>query len=180
LGLAYVGAARTKALARHAPEYTARARAHLTAAYRAGARDADLIFTLADLAARAGDTGTAAALARAALDAPGLAPITRAQCLDLLTVRATADRNWRAAAGLMEQVVRRLRFGADWAQLGNFYLDDRNTDKALPAFRRAIDIWPFYPDAHHGVAECYRRTGDTARAAAHHETGQCLQRNAKR
>lgn len=180
LGLAYLGAAGNKALARHANEYATRAHALLRAAYRAGARDADLIFALADLSARGRDMSAAAALAREALDAPGVAPITRAQCLDLLTAGAAAERNWSAAAGLMEQVVRLRRFGGDWAQLGGFYLDDRNPEKAAPAFRRALAVWPFYPSAHYGLAECYRRAGDHARGAAHFETGQWLQRNAKR
>lgn len=176
LGLAYLNAAGSVANARHRDEYAARGRAHLATAYRAGARDADMLFVLADRAMRARDPAAAGALAREALADPRIAPITRAQCLDILALGETNARNWPVAIELMERVVRVRQFGGDWGRLGGLYLEAGKTDPARTAFRRSLAVWPHGADAHLGLAECARRLGDDTRKRSHLEAAELLGR----
>jgi hypothetical protein len=167
LGMAYRDAAAGPALGRHAAEYRPRALGHLAAAHRAGVRDPETLYALADLSAAGGDFAGAVPFAREALRSPALQPESRAQCLHLLSLHERANGNHSGAAALLEQVVRVRQSGADWGQLAACYLNDGRFDLALPAYRRAVALRPAYAAAHLGLAACYRQSGDEARAKEH-------------
>ena len=54
------------------------------------------------------------------------------------------------------------------------YLENGQFDKAMPALQQALSIRPNMPDTHFGLAELYRRLGNTPLAEDHRAKGQWL------
>jgi hypothetical protein len=162
---------------RHDQVTAERARANLHTAYVGGAGDAATIYTMAELFALGRDLRTAARFAREALAAPSLRHDTRARSLAILASFERQNRNFPAAREFLTQATQLRRHVADWEQLGWCWLEENNPDKAIPAFQQALAIWPYRVDAHLGLAACYQRLGDTARATEHREKAAWLKRH---
>jgi hypothetical protein len=161
LGMAYAAVA-PEVPRQDAKTYWIRARANLEIAYRGGARDAEMIFALAEEAFEERDVRRAATFAREALASGNLPPAKRGRSLYILAAYEGSVRNDpSASAALMEQAVRVRRFADDWHLLGANRLDTNQPDKARAAFQNALSIRPYDAATHLGLAECARRLGDT-------------------
>jgi len=174
LGLAYLEASRTATNSAYALTFRSRARENLLAVLAAGLNDgmaaagcAELYWVEEPLRARK--------YAQQALDAQGLPANVRTACLMVLAYGHVQDRDFPAAIGPLEGMVRLRRFGDDWRLLGMSYLRANEPQKALAALQQAQAIRPFRPTIHAGLAETYRELGDARRADDHLERSRWLQ-----
>jgi len=164
LGLAYVEVFRKPANARNVTVLCERARTHLEAVYQAGLRDGETAAALAEIYWRNRDLQTAAGYAREAVAATNTASDSRVLALLILAEYDRAGRDFAAASPRLEDAVRIRRSADLWRRLGANYLDNNQIDRAIPAFETALSIRPFHRSTNDGLAEAYRRLGDTALA----------------
>lgn len=179
LGLACIEVSRSPPSLEYARAYRKRGREHLESVYSQGLRDAELVFALAELSWTDRDVLRTRQYLNEALEAPGLRPDVRAECLTLLANCELELRNYPAASALLEQSVKLRRSGEDWRILGVSYLHRNLPDKALPAFQRSLSIRADRPSLHLGLSECFRRLGDAPREQDHLEKAQWIQRHLK-
>ncbi len=57
------------------------------------------------------------------------------------------------------------------------YLELKQPDKAIAAYKKALAIRPYRPTTHRGLAEAYRLLGDQSRALEHEEKARWLLQN---
>jgi tetratricopeptide (TPR) repeat protein len=180
LGLAYLQVLQLNpAVAGYARVYHDRARENLEAAYRAGIRDAEVLFSLSQIYQKQGNNADAADYARKTLGTKDLHPDLRAHSLLSLARSEFAASDPAAAARLLEEAVQSRRFAEDWQLLGASYLELNRTENALTAFRQALSIRPDRHITHLGLSECYRRLGDGRGAEDALVKAQWLMRNRK-
>jgi tetratricopeptide (TPR) repeat protein len=58
------------------------------------------------------------------------------------------------------------KLGPGYLQLGILYAEQRDTSRAIAAYRQAIAATPQLEEAHYRLAQLYRQTGETANAQA--------------
>ena len=58
------------------------------------------------------------------------------------------------------------KLGPGYLQLGIVYAEQRDTSRAIAAYRQAISATPQLDEAHYRLAQLYRQTGETANAQA--------------
>jgi tetratricopeptide (TPR) repeat protein len=179
LGLACIEVSRAPPSAEYARAYRMRGRERLESVYRQGLRDAEVVFALAELSWLDRDVLLARRYLREALEAPGLRPDIRAECLTLLANCELELRDYAGASALLEQSVKLRRSGEDWRILGVSYLHQNLPNKALAAFQNSLAIRPDRPSLHLGLSECFRRMDDTARAKDHLEKAEWIQQHVK-
>ncbi len=174
LGLAYLEISRSAVYARYASAASERAREHLEIVRAAGLKDGETAAALADIYWKRHDFRTAATHARDAIDAKDTSPNARVVALLVLADCERQAGNSQGAIDALEQLIRLDRFAEDWRLLGVSYLDLNQTAKALPAFNRALEIRPYRNTTHLGLAEVYRRLGDSVREKDHLEKANWL------
>jgi hypothetical protein len=178
LGLAYYQAFRDPINRRHG--YTAafrgRALGLLEEVEAAGLPEPDRAAALAELY-WGKDRDISTAYARRALQSPGLSGEGRIPALLALAGAAMQDGEFEAASGRLEELTRLRRYWDDWYHLGVCYLRLDQPSKALPALRQAEAIRPDKFAIHGGLAEAYRRLGDSKRSAEHQEKSRWLFHN---
>jgi hypothetical protein len=174
LGLAYAEVAGNSEYARYAPAFRERARERLEAVHAAGLRDGPVAVALAVIYWEAGDVLRAAAFAREAVESKDVPPESRAMALVVLANCERERNDHDGAIALLKEATRLRRFADDWRMIGVNHLDLNRPADALPAFERALAIRPYRHTTHLGLAEAYRRLGDSPRANAHLEKAQWL------
>ena len=178
LGIAYLKLIENEnpETARYSPVFADRARTNLEAVYAAGLRDGLTVIGLAELYWKT-DQDRAGAYAKEALQTTDLSPEARARALLLLSDYYLAGKDYPAAIGLLEDLVRRRRFAEDWRLLGVAYQLDHEPEKALAALRQALAIRPTRHDIHAAIADSYFQLGDWVRARDHRQKAEWLYRN---
>jgi predicted CXXCH cytochrome family protein len=156
--------------------FAERARINLDAVYSAGLRDGLTLTSLADCY-RMTDPDRAGRYAKEALQANDLSPEARAKALLLLSDYYLKEKDYPAAIGLLEDLVRRRRFAEDWRLLGAAYQLDYEPQKALSALKQALAIRPTRHDVHAAIADVYFQQGDWVRAREHRQKAEWLFRN---
>jgi hypothetical protein len=173
LGLAYQIVRKNPAYAPFASEFRERARIHLESAYAGGMRDPDTMMGLADLYWRT-DRARACELAREVLAAKDLSPKTRVMALMIVAISDYQNFEDAEATGLLEELGRLRRFPDDGQLLGLIHLRHNAPEKALPALQKALEIRPFRPVIHAGLADAYGRLGQSQLAEEHLEKAKRL------
>lgn len=168
LGLAYLTAARDPAHARFAGAFRARARALLEPVEAAGLCDPETDHGLAEAVWEA-DPARGAALLRRVLEAKGAGADVRALALANLAAWEVRALDFESAAARLTELTTLRRRSEDWYLLGMCHLMRGRPRDALPALEQALAIRGDRHLLHAALAEAYRRTGDAARAKAHHE-----------
>ncbi|HJZ54007.1 MAG TPA: tetratricopeptide repeat protein, partial [Gemmataceae bacterium] len=158
---------------RHHAAFRERAHSNLEAAYAAGLRDGLTVVGLAECSWPT-DPDRAGAYAEEALRAPDLTPEGRARALAVLSDYRLRENDFPAAIRLLEDLVRRRRYGEDWHLLGFAYLRDHRPEKALAALRQALAIRPTRPDVHAALADVYGLLGEPGRARDHRQKAEWL------
>lgn len=173
LGLAYLEVSQKPSYAAYRDVFRARARAHLAGTRAAGLREAATAEALAEVYAET-DRARAGACAREALAAADASADVRAGALRILATVELHDRNFRAAAGLLEELVGLRRDPDAWRRLADCDLVLGQPEKALQALRQALAIQPYDSATHAALAQVYRQLGDSRRADGHLEKARWL------
>jgi len=174
LGLAYLEASRLTTYAPFAATFRLRAREVLLSVLTAGLRDGIMDAGCAELLAPE-DPREARYHAEQALRDKSLPPNVRAACLMLIGYGEVQAENDREAIQTLETLVELRRFADDWKMLGMSYLRTGEPHKALVALQQAKAIRPFRPTIQTGLAETFRRLGDSKRADDHAAKSRWLQ-----
>jgi predicted CXXCH cytochrome family protein len=180
LGLGYVVAASRATEFRFASTYLDRARALLERAYKAGLRDGPTLEGLATVHWQEQRYPRALALAQEALATNELSIEEQIKAFQIVLEVHLQDHQTEEAIAVLEKVSRLRRFSEDWRLLGACYLQMNQPDRALQAFRQALAIQPFRPEIHSGLADVYRKLGDSEHAREHQEKAELLAQNIKR
>lgn len=176
LGLAYLDAAEKQGNEQFAPAFQARALPLLEKAFALGLRDPETTQWLARLTLPR-DPRAAVAYAKLTLEANDAHPEMRAVALMIVANGEFAAGNYPAAITRLEELVTLRRQADDWRFLGDCRLLNGQPADALKAFQKAVEIRPFRPRNHAGLAEAYRRTGDAAKANEHQAYARWLEAN---
>jgi tetratricopeptide (TPR) repeat protein len=175
LGLAYYEAFQNPVHVRYgyAGTFGERARDLLDSVQAAGLRDPEMTAALAELYWNK-DRDTSTAYAWQAIQAPDLSAEVHTSVLFILAVAAMRDGAFDLASRRLEELVRLRRAADDWYFLGECYLAQGQTDRALPALQQALAIRPDRYATHVGLAEVYRRLGQVERAKEHQNKARWL------
>jgi hypothetical protein len=178
LGLAYHAASENPVYVRagYAGTFRERARALLEAVAAEGLRDPETTTALAEVNLDR-DRDTATAYARQALDAPDISALARTSALLVLIRSAMRAHDFDSASRRLKELVLLRRAWDDWYFLGECYLEQGQTSRALPALKQALAIRPDRYEIHIGLAEVYRRLGNMQLAEEHREKAQWLFRH---
>jgi tetratricopeptide (TPR) repeat protein len=174
LGLAYVELYRNPVYARFEANFRERAREQLEAVYRDGLCDGETTASLAEIYWMSRNFQRGAQYAREAIQQRDTSPDSRVLALFVLAEYERWNLDYPNAIAHLEEAIRSRR-SADFCRLlGANYLDSNQIQKAIPAFNEAVLIRPFRHNTYFGLAEAYRRTGDTPRADEYLRKAQWL------
>ncbi len=174
LALAYLQAGEKQGYEKFAPAFADRALPLLEKAYALGLRDPETTQWLAQLTFPR-DARKAVGYARETLAAKDAHPEMRAYALMVCANADAAAGRFKEAAAHLKELVQLRRQADDWRFLGDCYLQAGDTREAITAYKQALDIRPFRPKNHAGLAEAYRRLGDAAKFREHSALAQWLQ-----
>jgi hypothetical protein len=175
LGLAYFSASRNPVYVRYgyAGVFQERALHLLKGVDGAGLPDPETWVALAELY-REKDRHIASSYARQALQAADLSVESHISSLLILADAAMQDRQFEAASGWLQEVVRRQRAANDWYFLGLCYLEQKQPARALPALRQSLAIRPDCSAVHARLAQAYSQLGNVPQANEHREKARWL------
>lgn len=174
LALAYLQAGEKQGYEKFAAKFQDRALPLLEKAYALGLRDPETTQWLAQLTLPR-DPRKAAGYAKETLAAKDAHPEMRAYAL---MVTANADfgaGRYKEAVAPLKELVQIRRQADDWRFLGDCYLLGGDARESVGAYKQALDIRPFRPKNHAGLAEAYRRLGDAAKFREQSALAQWLQ-----
>jgi hypothetical protein len=160
LALAYVAAHGKRGYEKFATEFEDRARSLFEEAYRMGLRDPETTQWLARLNLRH-DPDRAADFARQVLEAPNAHPEMRSFALMMLANLDNNEHRYGPAIEKLRELVKLRRQADDWRFLGDCLMFGGDAAAAADAYLKAVEIRPFRPKNHAGLAEAYRRLGKT-------------------
>jgi Flp pilus assembly protein TadD len=178
LGLAYYEASQNPVYVRYGygTAFEDRARHLLETVQAAGLPDPETTAALAQLYWNK-DSDAATVYAWRAFQTPGLSTTARVPVLFRLAVAAMQDGAFDMAGRRLEELVHLRRDASDWYFLGQCYLEQGQTERALPALKQALAIRPDRYATHVGLAEVYRRLGQMDRAQEHQDKARWLRAN---
>jgi Flp pilus assembly protein TadD len=177
LGLAYAEVYRNPQYASLAVTFRKRASENLEVVYAAGLRDGEAMSQLAEIYSTTNEFARAHELAKEVLALNDCSTGARARSLLVLADTERESGDITSAIAHLEQATRLRRSDDNWRLLGLSYLENGQTDKALPALQQALRIRPFQPDTQFGLAEAYHRLGNTSLANEHREKALWLQKH---
>jgi predicted CXXCH cytochrome family protein len=172
LGLAYLKVSRNPVYMTFSAAFRQRAKELLETVTNTGMHDAEIDLALAELLWEL-EPSRAAQYSRKVLD-QNAPPIARAMALTVLSTCDFQAHNYAEAITSLEELNRLRRIGDDWRLLGMCHLAQTNYPNALSAFQHALEIRPYRATIHSGLAELYRRQGDSKKANEHREKAEWL------
>jgi tetratricopeptide (TPR) repeat protein len=175
LGLAYQIVRRKPEYASYMNDFRERERIHLEAAYAGGLRDAETLIGLAELYSR-GNRPRACEYAKEGLAAKETSTKARVMALMVLAYTDFQNQNDPEAIAELEELVQKRRLAEDWGRLGTIYFRQKEPDKALFAFKKALEIRPFRSASHAGLADVYGLLGKPKLAEEHREKAEWLKK----
>lgn len=178
LGLAYLRIIQRASpeAAAHAAVFRERARTLLEGVHADGLHEGDILAALAELY-WGSNRELAHAYAHQAIEAKGIAAEPRTHALYIVAASEMQEREFAAAAGHWEELVKLRRFADDWRLLGMAYLELDQPKQSLAALQQALAIRPYRHTTHVGLSEAYRKQGDIPRAQQHLATARWLHQN---
>jgi tetratricopeptide (TPR) repeat protein len=173
LGLAYVVVSQHPSYRPLSEVFRQRAEELLTTVHDAGLRQDDTTAALVELY-RERDPSQAKEYFKELLQSRGVTPQLRTRVQFTAAASEMQAGNIDSAIPLLEELTRVRRSADDWRLLGLAHLEQNHPDRALAAYKQALAIRPFRPSIHFGLAEAYRRLGETALAQEHLDKAQWL------